>query len=63
MHMVGHAVDAIKQTLVILAEAVDIHIKFAFVFLSNDGSIVMRAEDNVIYQLSVGSFDTTAIER
>ena len=53
MYMVGHAIDAVKDTLMVFAKAVDIHIEVALVGLGDRSRALMSAEDDVVDKFGV----------
>lgn len=54
VYMVGHTANAIEQTLVVLAEAEDVHVEVALVGLRNGSRTLMGAEDDVVDKFGVG---------
>ena len=50
VYMVGHAIDAVKDTLMVFAKAVDIHIEVA---LGDRSRALMSAEDDVVDKFGV----------
>ena len=53
VYMVGHAIDAVKDALMVFAKAVDIHIEVALVGLGDRSRALIGAEDNVVDEFSV----------
>ena len=53
VYMVGHAIDAVKDALMVFAKAVDIHIEVALVGLGDRSRALISAEDNVVDEFSV----------
>lgn len=53
VNMVRHSTDTVEHTLVLTTEAKDVHIEVALVLLSNDRSIAMGTEDDVVNQFRI----------
>ena len=53
VYMVGHAIDAVKDALMVFAKAVDIHIEVALVGLGDRSRALMSAEDDVVDKFGV----------
>ncbi len=57
MEMVRHAIDSIERAFVVLAQAVDVGIEVALVFLCDDRLAVLWADDKVVEGIGVTHID------